>query len=46
MMYVQLQQSFVGSGTNLLPDILTVNNALQNNTLPNQPTPVPLLIGQ
>ena len=26
MMYVQLQQSYVGSSTNLLPDILTVNN--------------------
>ncbi|PJE47939.1 MAG: hypothetical protein CUR34_00205 [Sediminibacterium sp.] len=46
MMYVQLQQSYVGSGTNSLPDIITVNNALQNNTLLNQPTPVPLLIGQ
>jgi hypothetical protein len=46
MMYVQLQQSYVGSGNNSLPDIITVNNALQNNILPNQPTPVPLLIGQ
>ena len=41
-----MQQSYVGSSTNILPDIITVNNALQNNTLPNQPTPVPLLIGQ
>jgi hypothetical protein len=46
MMYVQLQQSYVGSSSNPLPDIITVNNALQNNTIPNQPTPVPLLIGQ
>jgi len=46
MMYVQLQQSFVGNGSNPLPDVIAVNNALQNNTLPNQPTPVPLLIGQ
>jgi len=46
MMYVQLQQSFVGNGSNPLPDIIAVNNALQNNTLLNQPTPVPLLIGQ
>jgi hypothetical protein len=46
MMYVQLQQSYVGSGGNPLPDIITVNNALQSNTVPNQPTPVPLLIGQ
>jgi hypothetical protein len=27
MMYVQLQQSFVGSGNNPLPDIISVNNA-------------------
>lgn len=46
MMYVQLQQSYVGNASNPLPDIITVNNALQNNMLPNQPTPVPLLIGQ
>jgi hypothetical protein len=46
MMYVQLQQSYVGSGGNPLPDIITVNNALQSNTVPNQPTPVPLFIGQ
>jgi hypothetical protein len=46
MMYVQLQESYVGSGTNPLPNIISVNNALQNNTIPNQPTPVPILIGQ
>lgn len=45
-MYVQLQQSFVGNGTNPLPDILTVNNALQANMLLDQPTAIPLLIGQ
>jgi hypothetical protein len=44
IMYVQQQQSFVDS--NPLPDIITVNNALQSNTVPTQPTPVPLFIGQ
>jgi hypothetical protein len=36
MMYIQLQQSFVGSGSNPLPDIITVNNPLQINTVTNR----------
>lgn len=46
LMYVQLQQSYVGSGTNPLLEITHVNDALESNTIPNQPVPVPLLIGQ
>jgi len=44
-MYVQLHKSYLRR-SNPLPDITTVNDALQANMLLGQPTAIPLLIGQ
>ena len=46
LLYFQLHTNYCQAGTNPLPGIVTVNTALQNITLPNQPTPVPFLIEQ
>ena len=46
LMYVQLHQSYVGNDKNPMSNILSVNNALQANMILDQPTAIPILIGQ
>jgi hypothetical protein len=44
-MYYQLQTSYVGSGTNPLPSIVTVNSSIKANSSVSLPVPIPILIG-
>ena len=44
-MYYQLQTSYVGSGTNPLPSIVTVNSSIKANSSVSLPIPIPILIG-
>jgi hypothetical protein len=44
--YVQFRESYCGTGSNPLPDIVAVNNAIQLNKDVSLPTPIPILIGE
>ena len=45
-LYFQLQTGYVGSATNPLPAITSVNTTIKQNSGSNVPVPIPLLIGQ
>lgn len=45
IMYVQLQKSYCGNASNPLPDIVTVNNAIENASGNAEPNNIALLMG-